>query len=156
MVSILTIGVNTTWGGLSTDLPIACWANSTRKSKRRSHRRQSLPPLLLPLWPQHKPSLCHPHGYFGPPGGMMVRASMCVLHVVSMHGSAKWHRTTNCNSPLPTSHSNDHFQPFTIPREQGLLHAYAVGICKTAAWRLQDCACSMGQKAVKRYKCVTT
>jgi hypothetical protein len=149
--------VNTTWRVLSTDLPIACWASSTRESKKRSHRRQSLPPLLLPLQPQRKPSLCRPHGHFGQPGGMMVRTSMRVLHVVSMHGWAKWHRTTHCNSPLPTPPSNDHFQPcyITIPREQALLHAHVVVICKMAAWRLQDWACSMRQKAVKQYKCIT-
>jgi hypothetical protein len=109
--SILIIGVNTTWCGLSTDLPIACWASSTMKSKRRSHRKQSLLQLLLLLQPKRKPSLCRPHGHFGQPGGMMVQASMRILHVVSMHGWTKWHRTTNCNSPLPTPPSNDHFQP---------------------------------------------
>jgi hypothetical protein len=39
------------WRGLCTSLPTASWASSTRKTRRRNHRKQ-LPtplPLLLPL-----------------------------------------------------------------------------------------------------------
>jgi hypothetical protein len=45
----LTTGVSTTWRGWFTSPLTACWANSTRKIKRRSHRRPTLLPLLLPL-----------------------------------------------------------------------------------------------------------
>jgi hypothetical protein len=50
--STLTTGVNTTWRGRYTSPPTACWANSTRKNKRRSLRRPTPVPLLLPLQPQ--------------------------------------------------------------------------------------------------------
>ncbi len=42
---------------------------------------------------------------------MMVRASMCVLHNVSMHGWAKSNRATNHNSPLPSPTSNHYPLP---------------------------------------------
>jgi hypothetical protein len=45
----LTTGVNITWCGSCTSLPTASWANSTRKIKRRSLRRQLPTPLPLLL-----------------------------------------------------------------------------------------------------------
>jgi hypothetical protein len=42
-------GVSTTWPGPCTRLPTASWASSTRKIRRRSLRRPTLLPLLLPL-----------------------------------------------------------------------------------------------------------
>jgi hypothetical protein len=52
LASILTIGVNTTWHGLSTSLLPASLANSTRKNRRRSPRGPTLPLLLLLLLPR--------------------------------------------------------------------------------------------------------
>ncbi len=40
----------------------------------------------------------------------------------------------------------------TITREQASLHTLVVAICKTAGWHLQEHACSVHQKGVKRYK----
>jgi hypothetical protein len=50
--STLTTGANTTWRGRYSSLLTACWANSTRKNRRRSCTRLTPVPLLLPLQPQ--------------------------------------------------------------------------------------------------------
>jgi hypothetical protein len=47
--STLTTGVNTTWRGPCTSSPMASWANSTRKIRRRNRIRPTPGPLLLPL-----------------------------------------------------------------------------------------------------------
>jgi hypothetical protein len=45
----LTTSVNITWQGRHTSPPTACWANSTKKIRRRRLRRQLPTPLLLLL-----------------------------------------------------------------------------------------------------------
>jgi hypothetical protein len=47
----LTNDVSTTWRGQYTSTPTACWANSTRKNRRRSCIRPTPVPLLLLLQP---------------------------------------------------------------------------------------------------------
>ncbi len=79
-----------------------------------------------------KASLCHTHGHHGGPGRIMVWASMHVLCVVSMHGWATWHRTTNCNYPLHPPPSNHHLQAH-LP-----CHSKGPNIVPSKPWWIQS------------------
>ncbi len=101
--NILTIGVSTTWRRLSTSPLTASSGSSASRSRRRSPRRPNL--LLLPLQPPCPQfELCRTYGHHGWPEKwwMMVRASMHLLHISSMHGWADLHRTRHHHLPSPS------------------------------------------------------